>query len=78
MVNHKLAHHLRVLLDAHSAGAVSLVDDAEQRLIVLLKESLVLGFESAERLENVGGDNSCVAATHPYMWVDIAAGCLGR
>ena len=78
VVNHKLAYHLRVLLEAHSDGAVSPVDDAEQRLIVLLKESLVLGFEIAERLEDVGGDNSCVAATHPYMWVDIAAGCLGR
>ena len=77
VIDHKLAYHLGMILETLSDGAVSLVDDIQQRQIVLLKECLVLRLQFAERLEDVAGYDAGVFATHPYMRVGIAAWCLG-
>ena len=77
VIDHKLAYHLGMILETLSDGAVSLVDDLQQRQIVLLKECLVLRLQIAECLEDVAGDDAGVFATHPYMRVGIAAWCLG-
>ena len=78
VIDHKLAYQVWVLFEALLDGAVSLVDDAEQRLVVLLEERLVLRLQFAERLEDVAGYDAGVAATHPYVWVDVATRSLGR
>ena len=78
VIDHKLAYHLGMILETLSDGAVSLVDDLQQRLIVLLEERLVLRLQFAERLEDVAGYDAGVAATHPYVWVDVATRSLGR
>ena len=78
MIDHKLAYQVWILFEALLDGAVSLVDDAEQRLIVLLEESLVLWLQFAERLEDVARYDAGVAATHPYVRVDVATRSLGR
>ena len=67
-----------MILETLSDGAVSLVDDFQQRQIVLLKECLVLRLQIAECLEDVAGYDAGVAATHPYVWVDVATRSLGR
>ena len=78
VIDHKLANQVWVLVEGLLDDAVSLVDDAEQRLVVLLEERLVLRLQFAERLENVAGYDAGVAATHPYMRVDVATRSLGR
>ena len=67
-----------MILETLSDGAVSLVDDLQQRQIVLLKERLVLGFQLAKRLEDVARDDAGILTTHPHMRVDVAARRLGR
>ena len=78
VIDHKLANQVWVLVEALLDDAVSLVDDAEQRQIVLLEESLVLRLQFAQRLEDVAGYDAGVAATHPYMRVNVATRSLGR